>query len=39
VLRKDAKRIKTDQVLQKHSKKQTAAKAGKWGWFEQKEKL
>jgi hypothetical protein len=29
VLRKDAKRIKTDQVLQKHSKKQTAAKAGK----------
>ena len=29
VLRKDAKRIKTDQVLQKHSKKQTTAKAGK----------
>lgn len=29
VLRKDTKRIKTDQVLEKHRKKQAAAKAGK----------
>lgn len=29
VLKKNAKRIKTDQVLQKHFKKQAAARAGK----------
>lgn len=29
VLRKDTKRIKVDQVIEKHRKKQTAAKAGK----------
>lgn len=29
VLRKSAKRIKTDEVLQKHSKRQAAARAGK----------
>ena len=29
VLRKDAKRIKTDQVLEKHRKKQAAVRAGK----------
>lgn len=29
VLRKDTKRIKTDQVLEKHKKKQAAARAGK----------
>ena len=29
VLRKDAKRIKTDQVIEKHRKKQAAARAGK----------
>jgi hypothetical protein len=29
VLRKDTKRIKTDQVLEKHRKKQAAARAGK----------
>lgn len=29
VLRKDIKRIKTDQVLQKHQKKQASARAGK----------
>jgi hypothetical protein len=34
-LRKDTKRIKTDQVLEKHRKKQAAARAGKWGGFEQ----
>jgi hypothetical protein len=29
VLKKDSKRIKTDQVIEKHRKKQTAARAGK----------
>lgn len=29
VLRKDTKRIKTDQILEKHRKKQAAARAGK----------
>ena len=28
-LRKDTKRVKTDQVLEKHKKKQAAARAGK----------
>lgn len=29
VLRKDTKRVKTDQILEKHRKKQAAARAGK----------
>jgi len=29
VLKKDSKRIKTDQVIEKHRKKQAAARAGK----------
>jgi hypothetical protein len=29
VLKKDSKRVKTDQVIEKHRKKQTAARAGK----------